>query len=334
MIFRKFSLLLAFLLLVLGGGYTFAESNIWEITVHFCNDAIPTTQLSMVADAGKSYDVCVEFTNNSITDTMVKAGFIDGTITEDALRDKACQNEWDITRFGQYLTFDTKPFFLAAGTTITKRAIMKFPSGYNGLIYGCLTYYISKTNDVIANGNSMFNVLVRKANFINVLLGGKLERNLVDTIGWIQNIAPRIDPATKHLVAEIPFQNKGNVIENVTFSGSISNVFGYYRAITWDVLKILWEDKWTLMIDMWTIPFYKWLYTVDISVVSTPKVDFAVEIPATMKEPIVLHKTFTVFFVPYLIIALLIVLILIIRMIKRFFSKFHLVAVAPTTPVK
>ncbi len=288
----------------------------------------------MVADAGKSYDICVQFTNNSITDTMVKAGFIDGTITEDSLRSKACQNEGDITRFGQYITFDAKPFFLAAGTTVTKRATMKFPSGYNGLIYGCLTYYISKTNDVISNGNSMFNVLVRKANFINVLLGGKLERNLTDTIGWIQNISPRVDPATKHLVAEIPFQNKGNVIENVSLSGSISNVFGYYHAITGEVLKILWEDKGTLKIDMWKIPFYKWPYTVDISVVSIPKVDFAVVIPASMQDPLVFHKTFTVFFVPYLIIIFLIILILIIRMLKRFFNKFHLVAVAPTAPPK
>jgi len=97
---------------------------------------------------------------------------------------------------------------LPAGVTLEKQATLRFPSGYNGLIYGCLTYYLSKSNDIVTDGNSMFNVLVRKANFVNVLLGGKLERNLVDTIGGIGNISPRIDPISKHLVAEIALENK------------------------------------------------------------------------------------------------------------------------------
>jgi hypothetical protein len=76
-------------------------------------------------------DICVQFTNNSVSDVMVKAGFIDGTMTEDAVRTKACWNEGDVTRFGQYVSFDTKPFLLPAGTTRTKQATLKFPSGYN-----------------------------------------------------------------------------------------------------------------------------------------------------------------------------------------------------------
>jgi len=72
MIFRVLSYLVASLILM-SMSWVSADSTIGDVTVQFCNDSSLTTQLNLVMDAGTSSDICVQFTNNSISDVMIKA---------------------------------------------------------------------------------------------------------------------------------------------------------------------------------------------------------------------------------------------------------------------
>jgi len=54
---------------------------------------------------------------------------------------------------------------------VRQKAYIKFPAGLTGMVNGCLTYFVSNAKDTTTIDSAMFDVLVRKASFIDVLVG-------------------------------------------------------------------------------------------------------------------------------------------------------------------
>jgi hypothetical protein len=73
---------------------------------------------------------------------------------------------------------DVSEINIPAMTKVKQKAYVKFPSGLTGMVNGCLTYFVANAKDITTVDSAMFDVLVRKATFIDVLVGGSLSRSL------------------------------------------------------------------------------------------------------------------------------------------------------------
>jgi hypothetical protein len=69
------------------------------------------------------------------------------------------------------------PFTLTPGQRVTRYADLQFDGNVWGEIYGCVTFFESKELEKTQGG--MFKVLVRRANFVDVLLSGDIVSSLV-----------------------------------------------------------------------------------------------------------------------------------------------------------
>ena len=71
-------------------------------------------------------------------EAKVAVTFVDGTVTNDSSQLKACKNDADIERFGQYVTFDTPEVVIPANDSIQTSFSLEFPGGVSWKVYGCI----------------------------------------------------------------------------------------------------------------------------------------------------------------------------------------------------
>lgn len=315
---KKIWLLWAVLAISMATCMTFAQ-NVWWISVSFCNDGKQTKSLSMMADAGVDTEICMDFANSSENDVTINYGFVDGTVTADQYKNKACKNEWDIEKFGQYVTQDTKEILVPSMQVVRQKAHVKFPAWLSGLINWCLTYYVK--NEWWSDG-SMFNVLIRKASFVDVLVWWEMKR-------WLQlsesdPVSYTYDKKTKNYTVYVSLDNLWTVDESVSLSGTISNNFGYTADIETVQDKIPSDSTAKLALNVWEIPRYKMTYHIDLSVVSTPSFVFSEDlVPDNLKQSKNIDISLSIFVFPRVVIyglIWLIVLILIIRFLAKHLS--------------
>jgi hypothetical protein len=147
-------------------------SNLGDVTLRFCNDATMTwwtKSLVLDTQTEKDTDICIYLNNNWPTDVQVALNFVDGTVTADADQKKACEPEDSKTNFGQYVTAQDTGLYIKAGQTLQTKASIRFPAGYAGTSYGCVTYQMLQYANSGANSNvGMFNIVSRRANFVDV----------------------------------------------------------------------------------------------------------------------------------------------------------------------
>jgi hypothetical protein len=61
---------------------------------------------------------------------------------------------------------------LKPGETIQKTAKLLYPTGMDGLYHGCVVYsVVEATQDTQSNGATSFSILMRRAKFIDVIVG-------------------------------------------------------------------------------------------------------------------------------------------------------------------
>jgi hypothetical protein len=95
---------------------------------------------------------------------------------------------------------------------VIQKSYVKFPAGLTGMVNGCLTYFVSNTKETTTIDSAMFDVLVRKATFIDVLVGGELSRNL-KLSNEDNSINSYYDSEKDLLVLDVKFDNAGTVNE-------------------------------------------------------------------------------------------------------------------------
>ena len=141
-----------------------ASAEVQSIEVKFCENDAKTKQYTIIP--GESQDICIEAINTIDKDILVSMDFVDGTLTNDQWKNRACMDSQK-EKFGQYITGGESSFVLPARGSIIKHAQLLYPKGVTGTIMGCLVYY---TKWVSLWWTVDLNILVRRAKFIDITL--------------------------------------------------------------------------------------------------------------------------------------------------------------------
>lgn len=278
------------------------DATVWDVEVQFCNNDEKTKNLSMVLEWWIENEICMDFYNYSNNDVTLKYGFVDGTIAVGDTPKKACKNEWEWEEFGQYVTQDTDTITVLAWETVRQKAKIKYPAGFSGMINGCLTYSIVWNESNIGNDDNMFTILVRRAKFIDVLVGGELKRNI--QFSDDNSLSYSFDSKANQFVINISLNNAWNVDENLKISWVVSNSFGYNKEILVENIKVLSDSKKDIQIVVDELPWYKLAYKADLTLVWTPEFAFdPATLPDSVKEPITIHLSLDMFQFPWIILV-------------------------------
>lgn len=233
----------------------FADS-LWDVSVSFCNNTTWADGKSMnfVAQAGVPYEFCLEIKNTSKEKVSLSLWFVDGEITNDELRNKACSHQWRL--FDPYVNFLGKTMLLSSWSVVQKTWMLSFPLGYSGEVHGCLVYHILDQKKMIEQNGSSFDIIVRKANFMDGYVVGEFKRNIEFVPSLVYHYIDKEDGA---LVVLLPFVNWWVLPEYIQFTWTLVNRLGYERLITSSKLIEYWTSS-LIEFRFADIPFYKWIY--------------------------------------------------------------------------
>lgn len=191
--FVKFYILvLCFLLSVF---FVYAKNETTKTELFFWDWTNETLSLYITwAAPWNLYNFDVKIKNFSDVPVSINVGFVDGTITADKYKSKACLHEWYNSKIWQYLSGPSH-FSIWAKSFVIKRYTINLPSNYpfSGEINACLTHYPSADED-----NGVFSMSARRANFLDIYIRS------YDTA---DNIAPNI-------ISISPANGQSNVLTN------------------------------------------------------------------------------------------------------------------------
>ncbi|MFA7285035.1 MAG: hypothetical protein WC004_04425 [Candidatus Absconditabacterales bacterium] len=173
------------------GGYTptvFAEdiaaATIGDVDLTFCNtDNLldHNRHLKLQMDPNKSKEMCLEFINTTDYDVPLKVNFVDGGLTADQDARRACKNEISKDGFGKYVQGDLTTVTVPAKSSTKLMKTLTMPASKVGYNYGCVTYSVPD-GKITKQGGLSYNVVVRKAGFIDAIVKGKIISRL-DVLG-------------------------------------------------------------------------------------------------------------------------------------------------------
>ena len=240
--------------------------NIGDIDVSFCNSWIADDNyFTLVTEAGRTDNVCVELKNNSWNPVSLHIDFVDGAISDQW--NSVCFAPDHLQKeFSKYISqFDTD-IDLQGGESIQKNYELKYPIWFSGLSHGCISYYINW--DI--NNEGGVSMIFRKVNRIDILV-------------WWTEVSSRIkiidvfntwDEVSQRLWFKI--ENNGNIGQEVTITWVISWWFNYSEPF----------DLWSFMLKagesvvVYTnelhIPRYKWYFHANSYISNEPSVDFSI----------------------------------------------------------
>lgn len=161
------------------------SNNLSDVRIRYCNDTTitwGTKTLKLKAEAGKPTPICIYLLNMWAEEVSVKVNFVDGTITQDSYKKKACKQEREKDNFWQRINYieswqviwtekeiwtntdkniNEKIFTLTPQSITKKTFSLNLPDGYAGKIYWCSTLSIAKKETENSNDNNMFTVINR-----------------------------------------------------------------------------------------------------------------------------------------------------------------------------
>lgn len=149
--------------------FTEKSKNIQDIDISFCNQ-YGVKSVFYDVSLWKKYDICLNLFNGSDRDVVVNIWFVDGMLTNDQRKNKACGNNDDIDWFGRYVTWYETSISLKKNETKTELATLQIPENVSitwSNIDWCLIYSLS-SDDVNWSGLVGFDIVVRKAKFITL----------------------------------------------------------------------------------------------------------------------------------------------------------------------
>lgn len=246
--------------------------------------------------------------------------FVDWEITKDSLQNKACSNQWKI--FSQYVDFHLNFIELEPWSKIQKTGQLLFPLWYSGEINWCFVYMVPDSKKIIEQSGSFFDILVRKANFIDGYVVWEFKRALLLDTGSIDFYTDSLDSS---LVVLLPFKNKWFVPEFLQFTWLLLNSLGYERFVTSSKIIQYWTSS-VVEFRFADIPFYKGLYRFSfqwLSVLDT-KLDLSYiaeenKIPLNFfyKKNIILVPWILLFWIIWFFIVLFVLRLILRKLLKR-----------------
>lgn len=146
-----------------GDAFEQASAEVQSVQVDFCGEV--TKSKAYMVTAGKSQEICLEARNSSDQDIVIALDFVDGTLTNDQRKNRACMGNDQKEQFGQYVTGSQSLYTIPAQGSERIIANIRYPKGIQGNIMGCVVYY---TKGASAGQESDVSILVRRAKFIDV----------------------------------------------------------------------------------------------------------------------------------------------------------------------
>lgn len=156
-----------------------ANADLSQIEIDFCDHPGEKT-IGYTVIPGWKQDICFKATNSSDKDIDITINFVDGTVTNDQRKNKACMQQNEIQKFWQYVTGYIGTFTVPAKNLTYQHATVQLPKAASWTINGCLVYY---TKGVEMGGQMNFTVLMRKAKFIDMTIQPKIQ-SLKFTAVW------------------------------------------------------------------------------------------------------------------------------------------------------
>ena len=305
----KKTLTLSILTLIALITFTTAQ-NIGDIEASFCNPNQSEKEIDLVTKAWTDTDICIDFSNNSLQDTSISIDFADGTITPTWERaclsaDKAKPN------FGQYIQDYDKKLVIPANTSIQQHFKTKYPVWYSGVSHGCLWYSIDNSDKVAW----WINIVFRKTHAIDILVWGtKINSKLI-----IKNA----NYSWNKLIFTV--ENQWNVTQNISITGSVSNLLWYKQEFTTDSIDIQANSKTIINTSEINLPTYKWFFSINSNISYQPKFNFDItnhNIPTQYTTPgtVSIFKLLILrnwYYIAVLSTIILLIAIIIIRRIKK-----------------
>lgn len=334
-------------------------TNLGDVVIRFCNEdaqAEPGKMKSLFLDVDTEtdQDICIYVNNSGPTDVDVQLNFVDGTISADDGQNKACQPEGTKSQFWQYVDFIDEVLTVEAGTTLETHANLKFPDGYSGMSYGCVTMkFVNEDEDEDEREGQMFDVVARRGYFIDVLVGWEINLDFevldqADT--YFENIGNSkkigIYKTDQWVIkARITVENPGNIAQEVsvipTFRWMFQDPVKWRNVLKQSIINnqivdeylLDWEDSddafdvtkkvlpkqqvsFEFVLDD-IIPFWKWTMELDAIVKNKPVFDYVVADinPEILKENVqTLHTKFVL--IPWSLIGLSLAIILLLLIIS------------------
>lgn len=238
---------------------------LWDIEMRFCNNDQTANEVDFTTNVGKNLPICIELKNKAKKSATIGIEFVDAVITDDEFKDRAC-NAPDRAKpqFGNYVQTYDHNIILQWGETVKKEYIVKYPGWFEWLSHGCLLYNV--INDQ-PEENSMINVIVRSAKFIDVFVGkGKVSQVISMT-------TPTIKKVGDEYILTLWINNKGNVDEKISITSTLSNIIGPKKEFKFD--SIVPANTWIIFTTTsMVLPTFGWIFLLKSKVTYTPQFNF------------------------------------------------------------
>ena len=246
---------------------TVAENySVGTVDVNFCNYDQTNNELDLVAKAGEKLPICVEFTNKAKVPITINAEFLDSTITEDTIKNRACNAaDRPKTQFANFMLPYVWEANLWAQQTIKKEYTIKYPIGFSWLSHWCLAYNIIWAD--IKNSN-MFMIRIRSIKYLDISVSNTEPIQTVD----IQQ-KPTIKKVWDEYSMSIWVNNKGNIDEFFYITSILSNILGYQKEniLTGTIPANSWI---VLTTKTFILPAYGWPFLLYNKISYAPKFNF------------------------------------------------------------
>lgn len=315
---KKYFLLLAGLFMFTS--FSFAQEGIKDISLKFCNDGTGslTNTYTIMLEPWQQQEFCLYVENKSTGDVIVKYSFPKASFSK--WGNQICDTSNDFARF--LIDNPIRELVISGNTSLTIKEVFNPPLGSMGMYYGCLAYQLQKPE--VKEMGGMFDLIIRKAINLNLFVGS--EDSISNTIQLIpvtwslyssnKNIWANINE-DGDLIVNFTVKNNGNLTQNVSLSGKLYNPLGFERPFDVTSKKLLPGDDYQISVNLGIVPFYKWLFSVRVSLLGEPLFEFdASGIDDKYKQSITIKETWSLFIFSWVYVILaLIILGLIIKII-------------------
>ena len=178
-----------------------ANADLSQIEIDFCDKPGEKTVLYTIAPGWKQ-DICFKASNASDKDIQVTIGVVDGTVTNDQRKNKACMQQNEDKKFWKYVTGYTGTFTVPAKNIAYQHATVQLPKTVSWTVNGCLVYY---TKGVEMGWQMNFTVLMRKAKFIDVNIKPQVQSLKFKVVGlWLGVIVLILSFSKFHKPKKLP----------------------------------------------------------------------------------------------------------------------------------
>lgn len=303
-------------------------SDIGDVALRFCNTSWSLEKtISLTTSGQEKKEICMMLINGAYEPTDISLSFVDGTITNDADQKKACKNEWENQNFGQYMQLEKNTVTVPARGSTTFTGILQLPEEAVGEIHGCVTYFINNQK----NQKEMFTIMVRRANFIDVLAKWIVTIWLsfidVETQNKSLSNNPKIvsffNSEENKLYIQSTLKNKGTAEQGVTIKWEIKNRLGYKKTFFEEKRTIFAKQTSNINNVIENLPFYKWPFTITYSVEHNANVSAWLQTDTEEKTWVLSETTSIVILTPATYISIVVILLIIAGIVFFIIRRKH-----------